>query len=350
MNDPSERESGDFDEGTTTPLVSVTMPNFNHAHYIETALTNIAEQSLSPDEIVVVDDASTDNSVEVITRLAEQYPAIRLITSEHNQGAVAASQQAVNEARGKYVYPATADDIVLPGFLEKTVTLLENHPSAGLCFTLRLEIDEDGTVVARDRPFKPSDEPTYFTPDQARDLILNTGFFISAPVFRRSTLAPYLPWDPELHGFIDGFVTHTIALEVGACFVPENLRSRRGGDNRFSLQGLDDPNHVFGMANRAAFLMSETYGHIWPRGFAKQFLQMSARDMVRTLFSRHDRETNEYRQRLRMLSNSRPGVLSNLPLSLLSLPGKLASRLARTALLISYRPSFRRVWVKMTRN
>jgi glycosyltransferase involved in cell wall biosynthesis len=328
------------------------MANYNHGHFIETALTALTSQSLPPDEIVVVDDGSTDDSLEKISRLAAEHSSIRLITNERNQGAVAAYQRAFGEARGKYVYGAAADDWVLPGFFERTVAMLEGNQTAGLCVTLRQETDTDGTVVLRDRPSRPSEVQTYLSPVEVRRILLEGGFFIAGTntVYRRSALSPYLPWDPELAGFIDGFVAHTIALESGVCFIPESLVSRRGGEGRYSLQGSDDPVHVFTRTNRAAFLMSETYGYIWPRGFSEQYRSMAARDLTRTLLARHQGELAEYRGRMRLLNNYSPGRLNGLSLALLTLPDKLAPRIARVLLLLSYRPSIRRVWIKLTRN
>jgi cellulose synthase/poly-beta-1,6-N-acetylglucosamine synthase-like glycosyltransferase len=75
------RTRSDGDE-SCSPLLSVAMANYNHGHFIETALTALTSQSLPPDEIVVVDDGSTDDSLEKISRLAAEHSSIRLITNE----------------------------------------------------------------------------------------------------------------------------------------------------------------------------------------------------------------------------------------------------------------------------
>ena len=351
MVDESISLSRSDDETNQSPLFSVFMANYNHGHFIETALTALTSQSLPPDEIVVVDDGSTDDSVDIITRLSTQYASVRLVRNETNQGAIAASQRAFDATRGKYVYAASADDWVLPGFVEQTVDMLENHPSAGLCFTLRQETDTDGNVVLRDRPTKPSDTPTYFSPADARRILLNDGFFIAGTntVYRRSNLTHYLPWEPDLGAFIDGFVAHTIALDSGACFIPENLMNRRGGGERYSLQDSNDPDLVFTRANKAALLMADTYSHIWPPGFAQQYQNMAARDLVTTLLGQEKIETAEYRSNLKILDNYLPGRLNELSLALLSLPGGLATRIARILLHLAYRPSMRRIWRKASR-
>jgi len=351
MVDGSTRQSwGDEGEDSST-LFSVFMANYNHGHFIETALTALTTQSLPPDEIIVVDDGSTDDSVEKISRLSATNSSISLIRNETNQGAIAASQRAFDATRGKYVYAASADDWVLPGFIEKTVEMLENNQSAGLCFTLRQETDTEGNVVLRDRPSVRFDTAAFFSPADTRRILLNDGFFIAgtSTVYRRSNLMHYLPWDPELGAFIDGFVAHTIALESGACFIPESLMSRRGGGTRFSLRGSNDPDIVFNRTNRAAFLMADTYGHIWPRGFSEQYRNMAARDLAMTLFAQQKIEFAEYRSKLKKLNNHVPGRLNGFSLALLSIPGGLATRIAQILLLLAYRPSMRRMWIKLTR-
>lgn len=68
------------------PKFSVILPNYNHGHYLPICLQSIVDQSLPADEIVVVDDASSDNSVEVIKSFAAKCPAIRFYQNERNMG------------------------------------------------------------------------------------------------------------------------------------------------------------------------------------------------------------------------------------------------------------------------
>jgi len=72
--------------------VGAVVPNYNHARLIPEAIAALQAQTRPFDEIVVVDDGSTDDSIAVITRLAEADPRIRLIPHERNQGAVAAAR------------------------------------------------------------------------------------------------------------------------------------------------------------------------------------------------------------------------------------------------------------------
>src|SRR4051812_21669960 len=113
--------------------LSVVMPNYNHSHYIGEALEAILGQTFRPMEVIVVDDASTDNSVEVIEQFVRRDSAVRLLRNEQNSGPVPTVNLGLKQASGDYVYTMAADDKILPTFFEKSMNLLAQYPQAGLC-------------------------------------------------------------------------------------------------------------------------------------------------------------------------------------------------------------------------
>src|SRR5687768_4683791 len=114
------------------PEVSVVMPNYNHGRYLARSLPAVLGQSLPPLEVIIIDDASTDNSADIIQDFARRYPLIRFHRQDRNQGVVAAMNLGLNLARGQYIYYAAADDEALPGLFEKSLTLLSRYPDASL--------------------------------------------------------------------------------------------------------------------------------------------------------------------------------------------------------------------------
>jgi hypothetical protein len=104
--------------------VSVIVPLYNKASYVGRTLDSIESQSFSDYEVIVVDDGSTDDGAEIVQRRAN--PKVRLI-SQTNQGPGAARNRGIAEAAGQYLAFLDADDEWMPGFLENSLRLLEDH-------------------------------------------------------------------------------------------------------------------------------------------------------------------------------------------------------------------------------
>src|ERR1700687_3957242 len=91
------------------PTLSVVLPNYNHASLIGRAVGAMRAGNRLPDEIIIIDDASTDQSLRVIEELAAGWSIIRTLANTENQGAIAALSRGLQESRGKYIYFAAAD-------------------------------------------------------------------------------------------------------------------------------------------------------------------------------------------------------------------------------------------------
>src|SRR5579862_7248544 len=128
--------------------LSVVIPNFNHAQYVQEALESVLTQSRVPDSVLVVDDCSTDNSVAVISRYLSN-PILTLKRNPQNLGVTRNLRAALEQVDSEYVVILAADDRVLPGFFEKCVNMLEQHPQAGLCCSRPAFMDKDGNLDLR---------------------------------------------------------------------------------------------------------------------------------------------------------------------------------------------------------
>jgi glycosyltransferase involved in cell wall biosynthesis len=125
----------------TQPLVSVCVPNYNNGRYLEACLASALEQTWPNVEVVLVDDASTDDSLEVAARFGER---IRLYGNQTNQGQAATTNRCIELARGEYVVILHSDDQLLPEFAARLAPLLEGRPAIGMAVGERLETDESG--------------------------------------------------------------------------------------------------------------------------------------------------------------------------------------------------------------
>jgi glycosyltransferase involved in cell wall biosynthesis/Tfp pilus assembly protein PilF len=119
-----------------TPLVSVVIPCYKHAHFLPEAVESVIAQTFSDWEIIIVNDGSPDNTNEVANRLIAKYPDKRMrLIEKANGGLASARNVGFKAARGKYVLPLDSDDKIKPPLLEKLVPVLDKHPEVGWVYT-----------------------------------------------------------------------------------------------------------------------------------------------------------------------------------------------------------------------
>jgi len=111
------------------PLVSVVIPNWNGAHHLPVCLDSLRRQAYAPLEILVVDNASTDGSRELLTR---DYPEVHLIALPQNQGFTGACNAGIQAAQGEIIALLNNDTEVDPGWAAALVDAFARHPEAGL--------------------------------------------------------------------------------------------------------------------------------------------------------------------------------------------------------------------------
>lgn len=132
------------------PLVSVIMPVYNAGAYLVEAIESILDQTFTDFEFIIVDDASTDNSVKIIGRYAKKYPKKIIplfLTKNRNNGGDACANEGYKIARGKFIARMDADDIAHPNRLEKQLAYMKNHPGVIVLGTQALVIDKEGRVT-----------------------------------------------------------------------------------------------------------------------------------------------------------------------------------------------------------
>jgi glycosyltransferase involved in cell wall biosynthesis len=124
------------------PLLTVFTPVFNLEKYIDETIQSILSQSFSDFEYILIDDYSTDRSVEIIETYND--PRIRLIKNDSNQGISYNRNHALDQAKGKYIAMIDGDDIALPGRLLKQIKFLEKNNEYGIIGTEIVKIDING--------------------------------------------------------------------------------------------------------------------------------------------------------------------------------------------------------------
>lgn len=205
------------------PLLSVVLPNHNHARYLSRAIDAFAAQDRPPDEIIVIDDASTDDSREVLARCQERYPGLIVLCNERNLGALRTLQRGLDAAKGRYVYFAAADDQVLPGFFHRAISTLERAPAVGLFCGETVLIDgATGRKIGTRPAVRPLRKGGALSGKQVENLLKRADNFIltGSSIFRRRALLEKSGFAIEAGSFGDGLLARKIALAEGIWFEP----------------------------------------------------------------------------------------------------------------------------------
>jgi hypothetical protein len=134
-------------DDASAPKVSVIVPNYNHAPYLRQRLDSIVNQTFRDFEVIVLDDASTDNSREVIETYAGD-PSFRFLFNETRNGSAFKQwQKGLESARGEYIWFAESDDCASPHFLSKLLPILEKNESLGLVYCQSYLVDPSSRVL-----------------------------------------------------------------------------------------------------------------------------------------------------------------------------------------------------------
>lgn len=137
-------------------LLSVVIPNFNYGPFVGEAIASIAAQTYAPIELIVVDDASTDNSLDAIRGAldkADNLVSTKLIALEENVGKLGALNRGFEHVRGHYLVIHDSDDLLSPEYAERTIAELEmsrkDDPMMAIIYTDCMLISAAGETLDR---------------------------------------------------------------------------------------------------------------------------------------------------------------------------------------------------------
>jgi len=263
---PADQVDAASPSPATPARISVIIPNYNHARFLPRALSAFLRQSLPPAEIIVVNDGSTDNSLEVLTGFARQHPVIRVVNNDRNLGVVGSMNRGLELAGNDYVFFSAADDEVRPGLLDHSLRLLQAHPQAGLCSSLS-EWRCAASGLAWPYGAGMPDEPCYLSPDEMVALGRRGRLAISGPnmVFRKAALVGVGGWIPELRWFCDLFGAYTVGFRHGICHLPEVLAEFNLDPGSYYHSGRGTAERREVMDRLLRLLESAPYADVAPR-------------------------------------------------------------------------------------
>ena len=205
--------------------ISILIPNFNHGHYLSLQLDSMINQNRKPDEIIIIDDASTDNSVRIIQEYAAKHKFIKLFQNKENKGVEYNINKLISHAKGDYIFLSAADDIILPEFLEEVEKAAFTYPDVGVISGIVRLIDEDGLDKGIRMMPLISTKKKFLNPSAVKKTLTRYGRWIqvSAMVLKREYVIMVGGQDVKIGSFADNFLANIIALKYGAYFIPKEL-------------------------------------------------------------------------------------------------------------------------------
>ncbi|MDZ7776429.1 MAG: glycosyltransferase family A protein [Bacteroidales bacterium] len=166
---------------TPKPLISVVMPVYNAEPYLKVAIESILHQTCENLEFILVDDASTDNSMQIIEGFSD--PRIKVLKNAENRGNVYSRNRGISSMTGEFYAPFDADDIARKDKLEKQLTFLQNHQEYGMIGSWAKLIDENNKELPQKWKLDAS-------PKRIPSILLFRNYFVQSSILIRKEAIP----------------------------------------------------------------------------------------------------------------------------------------------------------------
>ncbi len=249
----------------TRPIVTLVVPNYNHARFLPECLGSIAAQTRPADEVILIDDASSDDSVQVLERFIGERPNWRLIRHGERRGVIAGLNEGLSEATGDWIVFLGADDGLLPAFLERASEYAAQTPVAGLVCACASVLAQGAPQAVRPA-ILPRTEPGYISPERFRQLLRTSdNFFLgTVTLYRRDALISLGGFDAALGALSDSFIARQLAARFGFSFVPEVLGFWRIHGANYSVATATDAAAIERSMSRVRDVLAAEPGSTFP--------------------------------------------------------------------------------------
>lgn len=248
------------------PLVSVVMSTYNGAAYLAAQLDTIVQQTYPNLEIIIVDDASTDETVSIITAYQQRDARIRFFPNLANLGPNKSFERAMDLSAGAYIAISDQDDLWDPDKIRIMLTEWPDHALFVYCLPGRFYNNDPSTRHSIGN-WRHTDMNDW------HKLVFNTPISGHASMFRRELLAACKPFPPDI--YYDWWLSMHAARKKAIGFIPKTLAWQRVHEGNYSLQV-----YQLGKDEKRARLRNQ-----WIK-------------MIEAFFSRHPKESPERRSLL----------------------------------------------------
>ena len=208
----------------TKSLISVIIPNYNDSKYIGDAIKSVLNQDYSEIEVLVIDDGSTDNSLNIIHSFEDS--RLKLVDRKKNMGTNYTVNEGIELAKGEYINILSANDYILPEFFQACMEQLNQHPKIGVCVCDTLRQDVTTHTNATNKFIHRAAKPIIIHVDELAKMYRNSFMKLSVgnTLIKTSEVHKYgkfnknlycsADWYSHQNSFYDRFDLCTKALNV----------------------------------------------------------------------------------------------------------------------------------------
>ena len=222
----------------------VIVPNFNDLNNVNDCLGSVFSQSIPFDQVIFIDDASTDESVAFVQQVIENRPEVLFIANTVNKGTALSINQALKHCSCDYVLFLSANDFISPYLVERFHATIKE--GAGFWSALCQNVSEDGTIFSPRKTPVIVSSPSFFSPSQTIELIrIYTNWSPGTTVlYHREKVIEHGGLSAPLKGLADWLLAIIIGVKSGVVFVPEILGTVRLHANSYLSFTLQNEVHL----------------------------------------------------------------------------------------------------------
>ena len=227
---------------TPMPTIAVVIPNRNDAAYLSDCLNSVLRQNVRPDQIIFVDDHSSDDSLSKAQSQLSGVDGVTVLANPSCLGTMGALNEGLKHVRCDYVFFLASNDHLMDGMIERAKLSIAKFGKPGVWSAMVWAADEHGHY----KYIYPSPvialKDSYFSPDECVGLAMKHGnwFTGTTMLFNRETLQGIGGFDVEYRGLADLFAALTVSSLKGAVFCPQPLGVMRMHSGGYLWRTLTD--------------------------------------------------------------------------------------------------------------
>ncbi|MFN7898957.1 MAG: glycosyltransferase [Synechococcaceae cyanobacterium] len=232
----SQKNLPDIIEGLVTTII----PVYNRANMLVQAVQSVVNQDYRPIEVIIIDDGSTDDTLEMAKHLEAEKPDEIIVVQQRNAGPGLARQKGLELARGEFIQYLDSDDLLLKEKFTRQVDMLRRRPDCQACYSISHDHFMQNSEYPNKTPTKGTGE---YQEKLFPRLLVERWWSTNTPLYRHDVLRSIGPWKPLINEEDWEYDARLAALNATLAWVPESLSIKRWSsrEEHLSNDGNYDP-------------------------------------------------------------------------------------------------------------